>query len=225
MPGSLGFLPQCQEESLLGILFHIVGKIHRLKTYWVHIWVTRKGRRKNTQGTLYLDVVAQSLGHVQLFENPWTAAYQTSLSFTISQSLLKLMSIESMIPHNNFILFYPLLSLASVLSSIRVFSNESALHIKWPEYWSFSFGMSPYNEYSGLISFRMDRCDLLAVPGTLKSLLQHHSSKVSILWHSAFFMVQLSHPYMTTRKTTALTTQTFVGKVMLCFLIHCLGLS
>ena len=145
---------------------------------------------------------------------PWTAALQTSLSITNSQSLLKLMSIESVMPSNHLILCHPLLFLPSIFPSIRVFSNESALHIRWPKYWSFSFSISPSNEYSGLISFRMDWLDLLAVQGTLKSLFQHHSSKASILWCSAFFIAQLSHPYMTTGKTTALTRWTFVGKVM-----------
>ena len=133
------------------------------------------------------------------------------------QSLLKLMSIESVMPSNYLILCYPLLLLPSIFPSIRVFSNESVLRIRWLKYCSFRFSISPSNEYSGLISFRMDWLDLLAVQGTLKSLLQHHSSKVSILWCSAFFMVQLSHPYMTTRKTIALTRRTFVGKVMSAF--------
>ena len=141
-------------------------------------------------------------------------ACQASLSITNSRSLLKLMSIESVMPSNHLILCRPLLFLPSIFPSIRVFSNESALHIRWPKYWSFSFSISPSNEYSGLISFRMDRLDLLAVQGTLKNLLQHHSSKASILWRSAFFIVQLSHPYMTTGKTIALTRRTFVGKVM-----------
>ena len=123
------------------------------------------------------------------------------------------MSVKSVIPSNHLILCYPLLLLPSVFLSIRVFSNESVLRIRWPKYWSFSFSISPSNEYSGLISFRMDWLDLLAVQGTLKSLLQHHSSKASILWHSAFFMVQLSYPYMNTGKTVALTIHTFVGKV------------
>ena len=156
----------------------------------------------------------QLLSRVRLFVTPWTAARQASLSFTISQSLLKLMSIKSVMPSNHLILYRPLLFLPSIFPSIRVFSNESALCIRWQEYWSFSFNINPSNEYSGLISFRMDWLDLLAVPGTLKSLLQHHSSKASILWHSAFFIVQLSHPYMTTGKTIALTRRTFVGKVM-----------
>ena len=141
----------------------------------------------------------------------WTAACQASLSISNSWSLLKLMSIESVMPSNHLILCRPLLLLPSIFTSIRVFSNESVLHIRWPKYWSFSFGISPSNEYSGLISFRMDWLGLLAVHGTLKSLLQHHSSKASILWHSAFFIVQLSHPYVTTGKTTALTRWTDYG--------------
>jgi len=136
-------------------------------------------------------VVVQSLICVQLFANPWTAACQASLSFTISQSLLKLMSLESVMPSNRFILCHPLLLLPSIFPSIRVFPSESALRIRWPKYWSFSFSISPTNEYSGLISFRIDWFDLLAVQGTHKSLLQHHSSKASIFCHSAFFMVQL----------------------------------
>ena len=145
---------------------------------------------------------------------PWTAERQASLSITNSQSLLKLMSVESVMPSSHFILCRPILLPPSLFASIRVFSNESALHIRWPKYWSFSFRISPSNEYSGVISFRMDWLDLLAVPGTLKSLLQHHSSKASILQHSAFFIVQLSYPYMITGKTIALTRWTFVGKVM-----------
>ena len=156
----------------------------------------------------------QSLSHVWLFATPWTPALQASLSITNSRSLLKLMSIESVMPSNHLTLCCPLLFLPSIFSSIRVFSNESVLCIRWPNYWSFSFSISPSNEYSGLISFRMDWLDLLAVQGTMKSLLQHHSSKASILQRSAFFIVQHSHPYMTIRKTKALTRQTFVGKVM-----------
>ena len=156
----------------------------------------------------------QSLSHVQLFATPWTAAYQASLSITNScWSLLKLMSIESVMPSNHLILCYPLL-LTSIFPSTRVFSNESVLHIRWPKYWSLSFSISSSNEYSGLISFRVDWLDFLEVPGSLKSLLQHHSSKALILQCSAFFIVQLSYPYMTTGKTIALTRQTFVGKVM-----------
>ena len=147
-------------------------------------------------------------------ETPWTATRQASLSITNSWSLLKLMSVESVMPSNHLILCCSLLFLPSIFPSIRVFSNESALHIRWPKYGSFSFSISPSNEYSGLISFRMDWLDLLAVQGTFKSLLQHHSSKESILQGSAFSIVQLSHPYMTTGKTIALTRWTFVGKVM-----------
>ena len=155
---------------------------------------------------------------------PWIAARSVSLSITNSQSLLKLMSIESMIPSNHLIPCRPLLLLPSILPSIRVFSNESTLHMRWPKYWSFSFSISPSNKHPGLISFRMDWLDLLAVQGTLKSLLQHHSLKASILWHSAFFIVQLSHPYMVTGKTIALTRPIFAGKD-LCFLTCCLGWS
>ena len=144
---------------------------------------------------------------------PWTAVRQASLSITNSQSLLKLMSIKLVMPSNHLILCRPLLLLPSILSSIRVFSNESDLHIKWTKYWSFSSIISPSNEYSGLVSFRIDWFDLLAVQGTFKSLLQHHSLKVSILWHSAL-LVHLSHPYVTTGKTMSLTVWTFVGKVM-----------
>ena len=145
---------------------------------------------------------------------PWTAARQGSLSITNSRSPPKPMSIELVMPSNHLILCCPLLLLPSIFPSIRVFSNESSLCIRWPKYWSFSFSISPSNEHPGLISFRMDWLDLLAVRGTLKSLLQHHSSKASILQHSAFFTVQLSHPYMTTGETIALTRWTFVGKVM-----------
>ena len=133
-------------------------------------------------------------------ETPWTAAYQASLSFTISQSFLKLMSIKLVMPSNHLILCHPLFLLPSIFPSIRVFSKESVLHIRWPKYWSFSFSISPSNEYSGLISFRMDWFDLLAVQGTLKSLLQHHSSKPSVHWLPAFFIVQLTHPYLTLEK-------------------------
>ena len=145
---------------------------------------------------------------------PWTAARQASLSITNSHSLLKLMSIESVMPSNCLILCHPLLLPPSIIPSIRVFSDESILHIRWPKYWSFRFSISPSNEYSGLNSFRMDWVDLLVVQGALKSLLQHHSSKASILWCSAFFIVQFSHPYRTTGKTIALTRRTFGGKVM-----------
>ena len=177
--------------------------------YWI-----RKYRTTNTgeiQGWVQFSSV-QSLSCVRLFATPWTAAHQASLSITNSRSLLKLMSIESVMPSNHLILCHPLLFPPSVFPSIRVFSNESVLPIRWPKYWSFSFSISPSNEYSGLISFRMDWLDLLAVQGTLKSLLQHHSSKASIFCCSAFFTVQLSHPYMTTGKTIALTRWTFIGK-------------
>ena len=147
-------------------------------------------------------------------QTPWIVARQATLSSTISWSLLKFISIELVMPSNHFILCHLLLLLPSILPKITVFSTESVLRIRWPKYWSFIFSISPSNEYSGLISFRMDWFDLLAVQGTFKSLLQHHSSKASILWCSAFFTVQLSHPYMTTGKTIALTRWTFVGKVI-----------
>ena len=156
----------------------------------------------------------QLLSRAQLFVIPWTAACQDSLSITNSHSLLRLMSIKSVMPPNHFILCHPLLLLPSIFPSIRVFSKDSVLHIRWPKYWIFSFSISLFNEYSGLISFRMDCLHFLAVQGTLKSHLQYHSSKASILWHSAFLIVQLSHPYMTTGKTIALTRQTFVSKVI-----------
>ena len=140
----------------------------------------------------------QSLSHVQLFMTPWTAAHQASLSITSSWSLIKLMSTKSVMPSNHLVLCHPLLLLPSIFPSIRVFSSESVLPIRWPKYWSFSFNISPSNEYSRLISFRIDWFDLLAVQGTLKSLLQHHRSKSAILRHSALFIVQFSHPYMTT---------------------------
>ena len=173
--------------------------------YWsINSWVIKQ-------------LVSQSvelLSHVWLFATPWTTACQASLSITNSRSPPKPMSIESVMPSNHLILYRPLLLLPSIFPSIRVFSNESALRIRWPEYWGFSFNIIPSSEHPGLISFRMDWLDLLAIQGTLKSLLQHHSSQASILWHSAFFTVQLSHPYMTTGKTIALTRWTCVGKVM-----------
>ena len=155
----------------------------------------------------------QSLSRVQLFATPWTAAHQASLPITNSQSLLTLMSIESVMLSKLLILCHPLL-LISIFPRIRVFSNESALLMRWSNYWSFSFNTSPSSEYSGLISFRIDCLDLVEIQGALKSLLQHHSSKASVLQHSAFFTVQLSHPYITNGKTIALTRQIFVGKVM-----------
>ena len=162
----------------------------------------------------HIVIVVQLLSCVWFFVTPWTAAPQASRSFTISQSLLKLMSIESVMPSNHLTFCCLLLLLPSISSSIRVCSSESVLSIRWPKYWSFSFSISPSNEYSGLISFRIYWFDLLAVQGILKSLLQHHSSKASITWCSAFFMVQLSHPFMTTGKTIALTRQIFVAKVI-----------
>ena len=152
-----------------------------------------------------------SLSHVQLFATPWTAAHQSSLSITNSWSCLKLISIKSVMPSNHLILCHPLLFLTSIFPSIRVYLNELVLPIRWPKYWSFGFSISPSNEYSGLVSFRMDWLGLPAVQRTLKSLLQHHSSKASILLCSAFFTVQLSHPYMTTGKTTAQATVVIYG--------------
>ena len=190
----------------------------------------RKGAswKFDTYGSSCMFSSVQSLSHVRLFATPWTAAHQASLSITNSQSPLKPMSIESVMPSSHLILCHPLLLLPSIFPSIRVFSNESALLIRWPKYWSFSFNFSPSNEHPGLISFRMDWMDLLAVQGTLKSLLQHHSSKASILLHSAFFIVQLSHPYMTTGKTIALTRKTFVDMysslILSCFFLFFLHL-
>ena len=172
--------------------------------------------------SIFMFQSVQSLSSVLLFATPWTAACQASLSITNSWSLLKLMSMESVMPSNHLILCHPFLFLSSIFPSIRVFSSESVLRIRWPKYWSFSFSISPSSEYSGLISFRMDWFDLLAVQESLKSLLQHHSSKASILRCSAFFMVQLSHPYMTTGKIIALTIQTLVVKVM-CLLCNMLS--
>ena len=166
-----------------------------------------------------------SLSRVWLFVTPWIAAHQASLSITNSWSLHKLMSIELVMPSSHLILCRPLLLLPSIFPSLRVYSSESALRIRWPRYWSFRFSIRSSSEHPGLISFSMDWLDLLAVQGTLKSLLQHHSSKASILQHSAFFIEKLSHLYMTTGKTIAFTVCTFVGKWYLCFLIHFLGFS
>ena len=195
---------------------HIQKVFHPLR----HIspWVRKDSKNKKSTMVSHL-LVVQLLSHVQLFATPWTAALQAPLSITDSWSLLKLMSIESVVPCNHLILCCPLL-LPSIFPSIRVFSKESVICIRWPKYWIFSFSISPSNEYSRLISFRMGWLDLLTVQGTLKSLLQHHSWKASILRHSALFKVQLSHPYMTTGKPTALIRQTFVS-----FLICYLGLS
>ena len=161
----------------------------------------------------------QSFSHVWLFVTPWTVVRQASMSITNSRSSPKSMSMELVMPSNHLLLCHPLLLLPPIPPSIRVFSNESALCIRWPNIWSFSFNISPSNEHSGLISFRMDWLDLLAVQGALKSLLQHHSSKASILQRSAFFIVQLSHPYVTTGKIIALTRWTFVGKVTSLFAV------
>ena len=162
-------------------------------------------------------LVVQSPSRVRLLATPWTVARQASLSLSISRSLPKLMSIELVIPSNHLILYHPLLLLPSIFPSIRVFSNESALHIRWPKYWNFSFSISPSKEYSGLISFRMDWLDLLAVQGILKGLLQYHSSNTLILQHSAFSMAQPSHSYMTTGKTIDLNIWIFVSKMSLLF--------
>ena len=216
------------ELSSLFFLFNFVIKLKLLKKWSLLIY---KETGSNdvylaTQVIMYIKKVrsiqictimllsVQLLSHVWLFETPWTAACQASLSMTKSQSPPKPMSIESVMPSNHLILCHPLLLLPSIFPSIRVFSNESAVCIRWPKYWSFSFNISPSNEHPGMISFRMDWLDLLAVQGTLKSLLQHHSSKAAMLWHSAFFTIQLSHQYLTTGKTIALTRRTFVDKVM-----------
>ena len=171
----------------------------------------RRGHVPPIRCLIFLTSV-QSLSHVWLFATPWTATRQASMSTANSQSLLKFMSIESVMPSNHLILCWPLLFPPSIFPSIRVFSNESVLHIRWPKYWSFSFSISLSNEYSGLLSFRMDWLDLLEIQGVLKSLLQHHSTKASILWHSASFMVQLSDPYMTTGKTTTWTRWNLLAK-------------
>ena len=216
----VGIQPQCQSRADIWTCGHTTGitKWDKslvemvLRLHWVAfttdwIWLVIRLLK-------YSFSSVQSLSCVQLFETPWTTASQASLSITNSQSPPKPMSIESVMPSNHLTLCHPLLLLPSIFPSISVFSNESALHIRWPVYWSFSFNISPSNEHPGLISFRMDWLDLLAAQGALKSLLQHHSSKASILRCSAFFIVQFSHPYMTTRKTIALTRRTFVGKVM-----------
>ena len=177
-------------------------------TEWLN-WTELKEKTKDLN-----KIKVQLVSCVRLFATPWTSAHQASLSITNTQNFLKLMSVKSVMSSNHLILCHPLLHLPSLFPSIRVFSNESVLCIMWPKYWSFSFSISPSNEYLGLISLRIDQFDLLAVQGTLKSLLQHHSSETSILLHSAFFKVQLSHPYMTPGKNIALTRWTFVGKVM-----------
>ena len=181
--------------------------MQKLHQEGLSVWWRRSLRQVNLK-------LFQSLSCVLLIETPWTAAHQTSLLITSSWSLLKFMSITSVIPSNHLILCRPFLLPPSIFPSIRVFSNELVPRIRWPKSWSFSFSISPSNEYSWLISCRIDWLDLLAVQGTFKSLLQHHSSKASILWCSAFFIVQISHPYMTTGKTIALTRWTFIGKAM-----------
>ena len=181
---------------------------------WPRSWRISSGKLMSIQLILFQFSSVHSLSRVRLFVTPWTAARQSSLSITNSQSLPKLMSIVLIMPSSHLILCHPLLLLPSIFPSSRVFSNELALRIRWPKYWSFSFNISPSNEHPGLIPFRMDWLDLLVVQGTLKSLLQHHSSKASILLCSAFLTVQLWHPYMTTGKTIALTRWNFVDKVM-----------
>ena len=192
------FLDAIGKATPLGLATKMMGCKHQKRLWsWGQGWPIKSCGRAN-----YIEVVVvvvEALSCVRLFVTPWTAARQASLSFTISQSLLKLLSVESVMPSNHLILCHPLLFLPSVFPSIRVFPNESALRIRWPKYLRFSFDISPSNEYSGLVSFRIDWFDL-AIQGILKSLLQYHSWKASILWCSAFFMVRLSHPYMTTEK-------------------------
>ena len=183
-PSTLSFFMGRLHDPLWKSLSWVLNRYWNMSSWLKYIWIIR--------GTL--SSVQLSLSHVWLFANLWTAAHQVSLSVSNSQSLLKLVSMESVMPSNHLILCRPLLLLPSIFPSIRVFSNESVLHIRWLKYWSFSFSISPYNEHSGLISLRMGWLDLLVVQGTLKSLLQHHSSKASILQHSAFFLVQPSHP-------------------------------
>ena len=182
----------------------------------IMVWLSRRilFSENSWQSSLEYVQFSHSVVSNSLWPHERHSAHQASLSITNSRSLLKLMSIELVMPSNHLILCHPLLLPPSIFPRIRVFSSESVLHIRWPKYWSFSFSISPYDEYSGLISFRMDWLDLLALQGTPKSLIQHHSSKASILQRSAFFMVQLSHPYVTTEKIISLTRRTFFGKVM-----------
>ena len=198
--------------NLVIFRMHLQGSVLKIKFLIQNLSLLHENKRYYVISLQFSSV--QLLSRVQLFVTTWTAVQQASLSITNSWSLLKLMSIKQVMPSNHLILCHPFLLMPSIFPSVRVFSIEPALHIKWPKYWSFSFSISPSNEYSGLISFRIDRLDLLAVQGTLKSLLQHHSSRASILRHSAFLIVQLSHPYMATGKTIALTRWTFVGKAM-----------
>ena len=211
--------------------FFLKSKLYFWEQFWVHSKIKWKVQRAPvfapphplTLSFLHCHLlVVQSLSRAQLFATPWTAARQASLSPTVSQSLLKFMSIESVMHSEHLIFCRPFLPLPSIFPSIRVFSSESALCIRQPMFWSFSFNISPSNEYSGLLSFRMDWFDLLAVQGTLKNLLQNHNSKASVLWCSAYFMVQLSHLYMTTGKAIALTIL-LLARWCLCFLIWCLG--
>ena len=215
---SLFEFPKSYSKFSLAVSF-TYGDVSFHVTLSIHCTLSFLPRSHVHKSVLYVYVSIQfssvhSLSCVRLFATPWTTARHASLSITKSQSPPKPTSIESMMPSNHLTLCRPLLFLPSIFSSIRVFSSESVLHIRWPKYWSFSFSSSPSNGYSGLISFRIDWLDLLAVQGTLKSLLQHHTSKASIVRCSAFFAVQLSHPYMTTGKTIALTRWTFVDKVM-----------
>ena len=196
-------------------LWKLLGAYHMVSKPCVYFPSSYKVKLLRTElCSSILLVVVQLLSRVWLFATPWTAAHQASLSVANSWSPLKCMSIESVMPSNHLILCHPLLLPPSIFPRIRVFSNESAVHIRWPKYWSFSFNISPSNEHPGLISFRMDWLDLLAVQRTINSLLQYHSLKASILQCSAFFIGQLSHLYMTTGKTIALTRQAFVDKVM-----------
>ena len=188
--------------------------IFPIKNIYINFWQNTTNHCLKTLESEQNFSSVQLLSRVWLFAIPWMAACQASLIITNSQSLLKLMSIESVMPSSHLILCRPLLLLAPIPPSIRVFFNESTLHMRWPNYWSFSFSISPSDEYPGLISFSVDWLDLLAIQGTLNSFLQHHSSKASIFWHSAFFMVQLSHSYVTTGKTITLTRKTFVGNVV-----------
>ena len=222
--GSSSALFHCCTPALRDYALYIAG-FQYIISQWMNEWIPipytsfiSTGNSVTNKIVIAISSVqfssVQSLSRVQLFATPWIAALQASLSITNSQSPPKPMSIELVMPFNHLILCCPLLLLPPIPPSIRFFSSESTLLMRWPKYWSFSFSISPSNEHPGLVSFRMDWLDLFAVQGTLKSLLQHHSSKASILWCSAFFTVQLSLPYMTTGKTIALTRQTFVGKVM-----------
>ena len=215
MGGIIKTIPEIMgEQKIWPCHFHLYLNVHKdihevsyIAGRFFTIWATRKAQRY-----IWEICISVQFSWVWFFVTPWTAACQASLFITNSRSLLKLMSIKLVKPSNHLILCHPLLFLLSIFPRIRVFSNESVLHIRWPKYWSFSFSISPSNEHQRLISFRMDWLDLLAVQGTLKSLLQHHSSKASIPRCSAFFIVQLSHPYMTTGKTKALTRRIYSAK-------------